>query len=61
MSDLRKDRWVFRLVRWWCFLRWNSVWRHAVLMARAWPDPVTPLTDVDKFMWRKISTTIRSA
>jgi hypothetical protein len=42
------------VVRWWCFLRWNSVWRHAILMARTWPDPVTPATDVDKFMWRKI-------
>jgi hypothetical protein len=55
MPDVRtRDRWVFRLVRWWCFLRWNSVWRHTVLMARVWPDPVTPVTDVDKFMWRKI-------
>ena len=45
---------VLVLVRFWSFFRYNSVWRHTVAMARVWPDPVMPVTDVDKFMWRKL-------
>ncbi len=48
------DRAVLALVRCWSFVRYNSVWRHTIAMARVWPDPVTPKTYVDKFMWRKL-------
>lgn len=48
------DRTVLTLVRLFSFFRYNSVWRHTITMARAWPDPVTPKTDIDKFMWRKL-------
>jgi TupA-like ATPgrasp len=47
------DRIVLALVRFWTVLAHGSVWRHS-LRGGVWPDPVTPSSDVDKFMWRKL-------
>ena len=47
------DNAVLALTRCWTMLARNSVWRHT-LRSGAWPDPVTPSSDIDKFMWRKI-------
>jgi hypothetical protein len=49
-----EDRLVLLIVRLWCLVRRHNVWRHTVLMNRIWPNPITPSSDIDKFMWRKI-------
>jgi hypothetical protein len=48
------DRAIMALVRCWSFFRYNSVWRHTIAITRGWPDPVAPVSNVDKFMWRKL-------
>jgi hypothetical protein len=49
-----RDRVVLALVRWWCMVRHIRWWRHTVRMTGVRPDPATPASDVDKFLWRKI-------
>jgi hypothetical protein len=49
-----KDRLVLALVRWWCIVRHIQWWRHTIKMTGLRPDPATPVSDIDKFLWRKI-------
>ena len=49
-----KDRLVLSLVRSWCFVRHIRLLRHTIRMAGVRPDPATPTSDIDKFLWRKI-------
>ena len=49
-----KDSAVFAFAKLWTLVAHASVWRHTVAMTRQWPNPVKPVTDVDKFMWRKL-------
>lgn len=38
----------------WCYLRHPIIVTHAVVRAKAWLLPATPLTVTEKFLWRKL-------
>jgi hypothetical protein len=48
------DRAVLALVRSWCVLRYPRVYLRTARRVGQLPDPATPSTDTDKFLWRKI-------
>ena len=48
------DKTVITLVRCWCILVHLRLLLHAFRITGRWPDPVTPVTIEDKFLWRKI-------
>jgi hypothetical protein len=48
------DRIVLALVRRWCRIRHFRVIGRTIRLSGERPDPATPATDVDKFLWRKL-------
>ena len=49
-----KDRIVLTLVRCWCFVRHPRLCGRTYKRSRERPDPATPASYADKFLWRKI-------
>lgn len=49
-----KERITFALVRCWCYLAHPWVMAVDIVRARSVPDPATPVTVRDKFLWRKL-------
>lgn len=45
---------VLALVRSWCFIRYPRLCGRTFKRSRALPNPAAPVSDVDKFLWRKI-------
>lgn len=54
LSTQTIDRYVLALVRCWCFVRYPRTCARTFRRSRVLPDPATPVSDVDKFLWRKI-------
>lgn len=48
------DHLVLALVRLFCFLRYPRIYQRTARRAGTRPDPATPVSDTDKFLWRKI-------
>jgi TupA-like ATPgrasp len=48
------DQMIFAIIRYWCFLRHRRTCLLAAQFAGKRPDPATPVSEVDKFLWRKI-------
>jgi hypothetical protein len=48
------DRLLLAAVRCWCFVRYPRVIQRTWRRGRVLPDPATPRSDVDKFLWRKL-------
>ena len=48
------QQFVLAIVRWWCLLRHPQLCSRTFRRSGKLPDPATPTTDVDKFLWRKI-------
>jgi hypothetical protein len=49
-----KDYIVLSMVRYWCFIRYPRVSHRTFRRSGVAPNPARPVTDVDKFLWRKI-------
>lgn len=55
MSATRvRDRIILSMVRYWCFIRYPRVSHRTFRRSGVAPNPARPVTDVDKFLWRKI-------